>query len=196
MSEVTKVYPDSTDKFPRLGGFFSDAHYPKFAPVDTKKETTQVLKFGVSSVAFAYGWLYIFKRTQFKLGLPLTVLGFATVATASKGIITNLREKNDAWNAFWSVGLGNAAVLSAGFRSMPIRNKILTGFAGAAIAAFLDNFVWAQSPSSVGQDQRFAAANSDSEQFEEKQKFWDVWTRRPLSQTVEELGVGRGIIRE
>lgn len=193
MADDKKVYPDSTDKFPRLAGFFSSEHYPKYAPIDVKKETTQILKFGGYTTALAYGWLYLFKRTTFKVQLPLTCVAFATVATGTKGALTNLREKNDAWNTFWGVLAGNTTVLAAGFKSMPARNKILTGLAGAGLTAVLDNFVHAESNSSAGEDARFVAANSDTEVG--KQQFWDVWQRRPLSQTVEELGVGRGIIK-
>ena len=70
----------------------------------------------------------------------MTVVTFATVATASKGMITNLREKNDGWNTFWGVGLGNLACLTAGF-NMPVKHKVLTGISGAAIAAVLDQLV-------------------------------------------------------
>lgn len=183
--------PDSTDKFPRLGGFFSSEHYPQYAPVDVKTQTTQILKFGGYTTALAYGWLYLFKRTTFKLGLPLTAIAFGATATATKGMVTNLREKNDAWNTFWGVLVGNTVVLTAGFKLMPLRNKVLTGLAGAGITAVLDNFFHAELVSLAGQDAKFVAANGDEKLA--KQQFWDVWQRRPLLQTVEELGVGRGI---
>lgn len=183
--------PDSTDKFPRLAGFFSSEHYPKYTPVDVKKQTTEILKFGGYTTALAYGWLYLFKRTTFKLGLPIAAVTFGATATATKGMLTNLREKNDAWNTFWGVLVGNTVVLTAGFKLMPVRNKVLTGLAGAAVTAMLDNFFHAESTSLAGQDTHYVPANSDEKLG--KQQFWDVWQRRPLSQTVEELGVGRGI---
>lgn len=198
MSEEAKVevtqYPDSTFKLPTpFVNLANSSAYPAWTPVDTQKQTSQVFKFTFYTTVGAYTWLYLWKRTTFKLGLPLTVVGFATTATAAKGIVTNLREKNDAWNTFWAVGAGNLAVLTAGFKSLPAKHKALTGVAGAAVAAFLEQAIYAQSPSSAGRDFKFVEANTDQEL--EKQQFWDVWRRRPLSQTVEELGVGRGIFK-
>lgn len=196
MAEVEKkVYPDSTHKWPTpLVNFANASAYPKWEPVDTKKKTTQVFKFSFYSTVGAYAWLYLWKRTTFKLGLPLAISGFATVATATKGIITNLREKNDGWNTFWAVGAGNLACLSIGFKSMPAKHKVLAGISGAALTAAIEQFMWAQSPSFAGRDVKFAAANTGDEL--PQQKFWDVWKRRPLSQTVEALGEGRGIFKQ
>lgn len=189
-----RVIPDSTFKFPSpFVNLTSAAGYPAWEPVDTRKETTQVFKLTFYTTVGAYAWLYLWRRTTFKVGIPLTVVGFATVATAVKGISTNLREKNDAWNTFLGVGAGNLACLTAGFKSMPVKHKILTGLGGAALTALVDHVSWSQSPSFGGRDTKHAFANTD-ETFE-KQKFWDVWRRRPLSQTVEELGAGRGIFK-
>lgn len=196
MSEEAQpvTYPDSTNKWPTPFVNMANASaYPPFSPVDTKGETAKVFKFGFYTTIGAYTWLYLWKRTTFKLAMPLTVVGFATTATAAKGAITNLREKNDGWNTFFAVGAGNLAVLTAGFKSMPAKHKFLTGIGGAAAAALIDHALWAQSPSSAGQDTTYALANTDKE-FN-KQQFWDVWKRRPLTQTVEELGVGRGIFK-
>lgn len=191
--ENTRVFPDATHKWPTPFVNFANASaYPKWSPVDTKKETTRVFKLGFYTTVGAYTWLYLFKRTSFKVGLPFTVVGFATVATAAKGIVTNLREKNDGWNTFWAVGAGNLAVLSVAFKSMPLKHKIMTGVSGAAVAAVLDHFSWAQSASYAGKDAKHAAGN---EKLENTQQFWDVWRRRPLSQTVEALGEGRGIFK-
>ncbi|CUM67990.1 uncharacterized protein PRCAT00005704001 [Priceomyces carsonii] len=193
-SEQSKQYPDSRFKWPTPFVNFANASaYPPWKPVDTKKETTQVFKFTFYSTVGAYAWLALWKRTTFKLGLPLTVVGFTTIATATKGVVTNIREKNDAWNTFWAVGTGNLACLTVGFRSMPARHKVLTGISGAIVTALLDHAYWAQSPSFGGRDTKHVKANTDQEL--EKQQFWDVWRRRPLSQTVEELGAGRGIFK-
>merc|ERR1711890_60256 len=195
MSEVEAApsYPNSQFKTPKLGNITNSNAYPPWKPVDTRKETLQVFRFSFYTTVGAYAWLYFWKRTTFKLGLPLTVVGFATVATGTKGIITNLREKNDAWNTFWAVGAGNLVCLSAGFKSMPAKHNVMTGLGGAALTAFLDHAFWAQSPSFAGRDAKYLKANSDEDV--PKQQFWDIWKRRPLSQTVEELGAGRGIFK-
>lgn len=189
-----RIVPDSTFKWPRPFGNVSNASaYPPWKPVDTKKETSQVFRFTFYTTVGAYAWLYLWKRTTFKIGLPMTVVAFATVATASKGMITNLREKNDGWNTFWGIGMGNLVCLSAGFKSMPAKHKVLTGVSGAAIAALLDHWSWSQSTSYAGRDAKHVMANTGEEL--PKQQFWDIWRRRPLSQTVEEMGSGRGIFK-
>lgn len=189
-----RVFPDSTNKWP--SPFVNVANalaYPKWRPVDTKKETMQVFRFSFYTTIGAYLWLYLFKRTTFKLELPLAVAGFATVATATKGIVTNLREKNDSWNIFWAVGAGNLACLTIGFKLMPPKHKVLSGLAGASITALVNHVSWGQLASSAGQHARFEEANTGKALA--KQEFWDVWKRRPLSQTVESLGEGRGILK-
>lgn len=193
-TEVQRDIPDSTFKWPKpFGNLTGSSAYPPWKPVDTMKETGQVFRFSFYTTVGAYAWLYLWKRTTFKIGLPMTVVAFATVATGTKGMITNLREKNDGWNTFWAVGMGNLACLTAGFKSMPLKHKFLTGISGAALAAFLDHVSWSQSPSFAGRDTKHAMANTGEEL--QKQQFWDVWRRRPLSQTVEELGSGRGIFK-
>lgn len=195
MSDVEAAsVPDSTFKWPRpFGNLTSAVAYPPFEPIDTRKRTMQVFRFSFFTTAGAYAWLYVWKRATFKLGLPAAVITFATVATGAKSMITNLREKNDGWNTFWGVGLGNLTVLTVGFKLMPVKHKIMTGVAGAAAAAFADHFRWAQSTSLAYTDAKFVPANSADEL--PKQQFWDVWQRRPMSQTVEELGRGRGILK-
>lgn len=195
MAEVEKkVYPDSTHKWPKPFGNLTNASaFPKWEPVDTKKKTLQVFRFSFYSTVGAYAWLYLWKRTTFKIGLPLAISGFATVATATKGIVTNLREKNDGWNTFWAVGAGNLALLTIGFKNMPVKHKIMSGISGAVLTSLLEQFSWAQSSSFASRDTRFAEANTGDEL--PQQEFWDVWKRRPLSQTVEALGEGRGIFK-
>lgn len=186
--------PDSTFKWPRPFGNLTDSSvYPPWKPVDTKKETFQILRFTFYTTVGAYAWLYIWKRSTFKLGLPLTVGGFATVATASRGIASNIREKNDAWNTLVGVGMGNLAVLTVGFKNMPLKHKVMTGVSGAIATALIDQWTWAQSRSFAGRDTKHLKANTESEL--PKQQFWDVWRRRPLSQTVDEVGSGRGIFK-
>lgn len=195
MSEVEKrVYPDSRFKLPWLANFSNAAAYPKWEPIDTKKNTLRVFRLSFYSTVGAYAWLYFWKRTTFKIGLPLAIGGFFTVKTAAQGIITNLRQKNDAWNTFWATGTGNLAVLTVGFKSMPAKHKVMAGFAGAAITAVVDHLSWAQSPSFAGRDTKYMEANTGEEV--PQQQFWDVWKRRPLSQTVETLGEGRGIFKQ
>ena len=138
-----RVFPDSTNKWPTtFSNLLSSQAYPKWEPIDTAKQTKQVFKFGFYTTAGAYAWLYLWKRTTFKLELPMVVTGFATVAVAGRGIAANLRETNDGWNTFWGVLAGNAAVLTAGFRSMPLKQKLMTGISGACLTALAEQIMW------------------------------------------------------
>lgn len=197
MSEEAPVkLPDSTNKWPTPFVNFANASaYPKWEPVDTQKKALQVLRLGVYTTIGAYGWLYIWRRTTFKIGLPLTLTAFATIFVGTKGVVTNLRETNDGWNTFWAMGAANLTVLSAGFKQMPAKHKVMSGVSGALLATAVDHFWWSQSTSFAGRDVKYITANTD-EPIEKKQEFWDVWKRRPMSQTVEMLGVGRGIFKD
>ncbi|EGV64663.1 hypothetical protein PSN45_005001 [Yamadazyma tenuis] len=192
-AESPKTYPDSTFKLPRpFGNIFNASAYPQWEPVDTAGETKKIFKFTFYTTVGAYAWLYFWKRTAFKVELPLTVIGFTTVATATKGIITNLREKNDGWNTFWAVAAGNLAVLTGGFKTMPLKHKFMTGISGAAITGLLNQWSWAQSVNSPGREVKHILNTGEEVP---KQQFWDVMRRRPISQTVDEMGVGRGILK-
>ncbi|CAH6718578.1 hypothetical protein CLIB1444_01S09846 [[Candida] jaroonii] len=184
--------PDSRFKLPTpFSNMYNATAYPAWTPIDTRSETSKVFRFSFYSTIGAYTWLYFWKRTTFKLELPLTFIGFTTVAVATKSMVANLREKNDGWNLFWGVGLGNLAVLTAGFKHMPLRHKFMTGISGAAVSGLLNQWLWAQSTSSAGRDVRHFSKNDEVP----KQGFWDVVQRKPLSQVVEEVGVGRGILK-
>ena len=193
--ETLASLPDATNKWPTPFVNFSNASaYPKWHPVDTQKKSLQVLRLGIYTTLGAYAWVYIWERATFKLGLPLTFTAFATVAVGTKGMVTNLREKNDGWNTLWAVAAANFAVLSLGFKNMPVKHKVLSGISGALLAAGIDHLWWVQSASFVGRDVKYINANT-AQPVENKEKFWDVWKRRPMSQTVEMLGVGRGIYK-
>lgn len=190
-AEPVPASPSSSYKWPTPFVNLTNASaYPPWAPVDTAKKTTQIFRFSFYTTVGAYAWLYLWKRATFKLGLPLSVVGFATVATAAKGMISNLRQKNDGWNTLGAVGLGNLVILTAGFKSMPVKHKLMSGIGGACLAAFVEHALYAQSPSTPGSDIRFSAEGDGVK----KQGFWDVYKRRPMLETVQELGVGRGII--
>lgn len=183
--------PSASNKWPTPFVNLANASaYPPWTPVNTRERTAKVFRTCFYTTVGAYAWIYILKRATFKVGLPLTVIGFATVATGAKGMICNLRQKNDGWNTFGAVLLGNIAVLATGFRKTPLKHKVMTGLSGAAAAAFVEHFIWSQSTSFAGSGVRFSASGDP----DKKQSFWDVYQRRPLLETVEYLGVGRGVI--
>ncbi|EMG46680.1 hypothetical protein SBY92_005424 [Candida maltosa Xu316] len=193
VAEVTPL-PTAAFKYPNpLANFSQGLGYPAWTPIDTKKEVGQLFRFGFYTTVGAYGWLYFFKRSTFKLGLPISALAFVTIAKGVQDSVANIRETNDCWNIFWGLSAANTVVLSAGFKSMPIKHKLITGILGTSVATILDRAYWAQSTSSPRLDAKYELANMNKDL--PKQQFWDVWERKPISQTVEELGVGRGIFK-
>ena len=102
--EVAEVapLPDASYKYPNpLANFTKGLGYPEWQPIDTKKEVGQIFRFGFYSTVGAYAWLYFWKRTTFKLELPLSVIGFFSIAKGVQDSIANIREINDCWNTFW-----------------------------------------------------------------------------------------------
>lgn len=194
--EVAEVFPlpDSSFKSPSpLANFSKGIGYPAWSPIDTQKEVGQILRFGLYSTVGAYAWLYFWKRTTFKLQIPLSVVAFFGVARGVQDSVANIRETNDCWNTFWGLTAANAVVLSAGFKNLPAKHKVITATLGTAVATILDRAYWAQSTTSPRLDAKYELANENEKL--PKQQFWDVWQRRPITQTVEELGVGRGIFK-
>lgn len=194
--EVAEVVPlpDARNKYPNpLANFSKGLGYPEWHPIDTRKEVGQLFKFGFYSTVGSYAFLYIWKRTTFKLEIPISAITFLTVAKGVQSSVANLREKNDCWNTFWGLTAANTVVLSAAFRSMPAKHKVITGALGTSLATIVDRAYWAQSTSSPTTDAKYELANENKDL--PQQGFWDIWQRRPITQTVEELGVGRGIFK-
>lgn len=125
--------------------------------------------------------------------MPLSAVAFVTTAVGVRSGLANIRERNDPWNIFWGSVAGSTALATTSYRSLPVSTRAWATFLSASVLAIGEGTWYAQSASSAGQDVKQVLA--DSESALEKQQFWDVWRRRPLSQTVEELGVGRGIFK-
>lgn len=193
MAEIVS-YPDATFKLPtpfvNLG---NSSAYPKWTPINTKEQTSKVFRFTFYSTVGAYAWLTIWKRTAFLLKMPLSAVAFLTTAVGVRSGLANLREKNDPWNVFWASVAGSTALATTSYRTLPVATRAWATFLSASVIALFEGTWYAQSASSAGQDLKNVLAGSETAL--EKQQFWDVWKRRPLSQTVEELGVGRGILK-
>lgn len=193
--EAPAQLPNARNKGPTpFANFGAASGYPAWKPIDTQKRAFTVLRLGVYTTFGAYAWLYIWRRSTIKIAMPLAVTAFATVAVGTQGIIANLREKNDSWNTFVAVGAANLAVLSAGFKSMPAKHKLMSGVGGTVAATLVDRLLHAQSTSFLGRDIKYMTGNGEVT-TEHNQEFWDVMKRRPMSQTVDMLGVGRGIFK-
>ncbi|WLF77854.1 hypothetical protein PVL30_001576 [Lodderomyces elongisporus] len=194
--EVVEVapLPEAANKYPNpLGNFSRGLGYPDWHPIDTRKEVTQIFRFGFYSTVGAYAFLYIWKRATFKIEIPLSAVAFFTIAKGVQSSVANLREKNDCWDTFWGLTAANTIVLTTAFRSMPPKHKILTAAFGTSLGTIADRAYWAQSTSSAKANAKYELDQTDKDL--PKQEFWDIWQRRPITQTVQDLGVGRGIFK-
>ncbi|KAI5960299.1 uncharacterized protein KGF55_004591 [Candida pseudojiufengensis] len=175
-------------KYPNpLANFSRGIGYPQWKPIDTKKQVFELFKFGFYSTVGSYAFLYMWKRTTFKLTIPISAITFITVAKGIQSSLANLREKNDCWNIFWGLIGSNTLILSLGFKNMPPRTKIITGFLGTTAATIIDRAYWAQSASSPVKNAKYDL-NQSNEKLT-KQQFWDVWNRRPATETFQDLNV-------
>ncbi|KAI5953345.1 hypothetical protein KGF54_002716 [Candida jiufengensis] len=183
-------------KYPNpLANFSRGIGYPKWQPIDTKKQVSELFRFGFYSTVGSYAFLYLWKRTTFKLTIPISAITFITVAKGLQSSLANLREKNDCWNIFWGLTGANTLILSLGFKSMPPKVKIITGFLGTTAATIIDRAYWAQSTSSPVKNVRYELDQSNKDLTQ--QQFWDVWSRRPATETFEDLNViGRSRVIE
>ncbi|CAK9438596.1 uncharacterized protein LODBEIA_P28200 [Lodderomyces beijingensis] len=199
MSERVEVaeavpLPEAANKYPNpLANFSRGIGYPEWHPIDTRKQVSQLFKFGFYTTVGSYAFLYLWKRATFKIEIPASAVAFFCIAKGVQSSLANLREKNDCWDTFWGLAAANTIVLSAGFRSMPAKSKVITGVLGTSLATVIDRAYWAQSTSSPAKDVKYELGQINKDL--PKQSFWDVWSRRPITQTVEELGVGRGIFK-
>ncbi|CAI5758817.1 unnamed protein product [Candida verbasci] len=192
--QVEISLPNSVDKYPNpLANFTKGIGYPKWEPIDTKKQVSQILRFGFYTTVGSYAWIYLWKRSTFKIGVPIAAVSFFAIAKGLQSSLANLREKNDSWNVFWALGAANTIVLTAGFKNLPPKHKLLSGIFGTCLVTLIDRAWWASATSSISKNANYELGQINKEL--PKQGFWDVWSRRPITQTVEELGIGRGIVK-
>jgi hypothetical protein len=180
---------------PRLGKL------EDYKPVDTWAETNKAFKIS-SGVGLIVAATLNAVRTE-KVG----ALG---VITHSGGVLfalivggssykffscasTNLRQKDDAINHFYAGNLTGAIVGSALTKKLVPTVGIALGlgisgflvhWCGGLTGAYGDS---AGKARGFGLDNNFTPKKSD---VIEKQEFWEVARRRPLSQTLEKLGEG------
>ena len=172
----------------------------KYVPVDTFSATRSALgygaAFGLLTVATQnavqksrVGPLGIITRSGTLWGMIVLVSGSYKFASS---VLSNLREKKDTLNEFYA-GLVAGAV--AGLPTKSLVKAAGWSFAGGVITGLVywSGSIVGQLGSSsyayrgVGVENNFKPKPVDEAQ---RQGFWDVLRRRPLSQTLEQLGEG------
>lgn len=179
---------------------FPSAHITedKYVPVDTWSATRSALGyasvFGLLTVATQnavskerVGPLGIFTRSGSLFGMIVLVSGSYKL---SSSMLSNLREKKDTANEFY------AGLIAGAFAGAPTRSLVKASgwsFFGGVVAALVywsGSIVGQTSTSSYAYRGKGAENNFEPKSDIERQGFWDVMRRRPLSQTLEELGQG------
>lgn len=112
--------------------------------------------------------------------------------TFARDVSANLREKEDGLNDFYG-GLFGGALMGALGRTVPrtVGVSLLTGVT-------VGIFSWAgNSLNGLGKDSAYHNIDKTKpyEEVAEKQGFWDMSYRRPLSRTTEELGKDSRVFR-
>ncbi|KAG7662083.1 uncharacterized protein J8A68_004345 [[Candida] subhashii] len=185
--------PKSVDRYPNpLANLTRGVGYPAWTPIDTKGETWRIFRFGFMTTATTYALAYFWRRVAFSLQQPAILVSMFTIVKGVRSSLANIREKNDIWNTFWAFGAANTAVMTVGFKNIPVKHRIMSAVGFTCLTSVIEATWYAQSTSSIGKNFTFKVANAEGD---EKQEFWDVWMRRPLSATIEDLGVGRGILK-
>ncbi|CAN6605912.1 hypothetical protein TRVA0_003S00738 [Trichomonascus vanleenenianus] len=107
-----------------------------------------------------------------------------TAYTAVEAITANLTESDSAWSTFYG-GAAAGGIMGTAYKSV---SKVIGG--AIAVGAILSFAHWSGNFTGYGRKQ--AQENSRGEAIEiekgNRQGFFDVVHRRPLSQTIDELG--------
>ncbi|RLV92109.1 hypothetical protein JA1_003433 [Spathaspora sp. JA1] len=197
MSAQDPNLPNATFKLKApLANFSSGIGYAPYKPFDTKEDTKKVFRFSFYTVTGSYVLLYMWRRVKFNLRLPLAAVGFSTLFTGFHHALGNIREKNDSWNSFWGGFVGAATSFQIFYRHVPVNRQVMSTLAIAGLISVFDRAKQAQSTSTVAKEFSYRTKlESEAEPEKDTGGFWEVKQRRPLSETVERLGVGRGIFR-
>ncbi|ODV90021.1 hypothetical protein CANCADRAFT_99630 [Tortispora caseinolytica NRRL Y-17796] len=184
MSETTLHVPDLTLTPAR-----------EFHPRNTRSDTSKM--FGLSTfVGLMVASLEnsMSKTRTGPLGVFTTYGGsigyFAALGTSFQFVSScsaNLREKEDGWNE--TIG-GAAAGCVVAFKRRTV--GALFGYP-LLFATTIGLLQWTGGKLSMGERAPMYAPDSVLDTKYEKQGFWEIVHRRPLSQTISELGEGRGI---
>lgn len=169
---------------------FNYRDYGQYQPRDTILVTARAAAISTGAGIFVSALKASLGPARTSLGSIIThsryIWLYGAVGTAytfGESITANLRGKESAWNTFAGGALAGG-IMGSTFRSLP---KVFGG--GIAVGTALGLAHFTGGFNSYGEQ---AQENSRGEPVEiekgQKQGFWEVVHRRPLSQTLEELG--------
>ncbi|KAH3674372.1 hypothetical protein WICMUC_003359 [Wickerhamomyces mucosus] len=170
----------------------------QYKPINTIQVTNDAIKFatgaGLLTVAAGnavsnqkLGPLGIITKSGKLWGLMVLVAGTYRFSSAS---IANLREKSDIWNEFI------AGLIAGGITAGPTKSLVKVIGTSWGTGSLIATIFWTGSfvGDFTNSSTQFRGEGLENK-FEikknvETQGFWDVSRRRPLSQTLQELGQG------
>lgn len=198
--------------------FFKDAP-AKFEPVDTFGETKKIAIYS----AIFLGGMHVRRLLQHRMGsarpgqerylklfelsprhfvsIPLALSTYSFISNS----FYNLEEKRTTVNEM--IAASSGVLVATIFKYSPLNQKVglalgmglfvgLFKWAGGLVDSYDSNYTYQYQ---TGQIKNQESNKSLDEDFAngtyKKQGFWEVLYRRPLSETVEDLGEGRGIVK-
>uniref|UniRef100_A0A060T9D3 ARAD1D14542p n=1 Tax=Blastobotrys adeninivorans TaxID=409370 RepID=A0A060T9D3_BLAAD len=168
--------------------------YPDFEPRDTLALTSRAAVLSTGAGVFVAALKASLGPSRTSLGSIITHSRYiwlygavGTAYTVGEAVTANLHQKESAWNTFVG-GMLAGGVMGASYKNGARVSKVIGG--AIALGTILGLAHWTGNFN--GYDRKEAAKQSSGEPVEvekgDRQTFWQVVHRRPLSQTIDELG--------
>lgn len=191
----------------------------KFEPIDTFTETKNIAIYS----AIFLGGMHVRRLLQHRMGsarpgqerylklfelsprhfiaIPLALSTYSFLSSS----LYNLDEKRTTTNEV--IAASSGILVATIFKSGPLNQKVglalgmglfvgLFKWAGGLVDSYYTNFTYMHQTNQIKNQESNKSLDEDfANGTYKKQGFWEVLYRRPLSETVDDLGEGRGIVK-
>ncbi|ODQ47451.1 hypothetical protein PICMEDRAFT_15402 [Pichia membranifaciens NRRL Y-2026] len=220
MSETAAPQTAQQESFKLPRPFFlkdEDVSGSKFEPVDTFKETKNIAIYS----AIFLGGMHVRRLLQHRMGsarpgqerylklFELSPRHFVSVPFALgtysfiSNSLYNLDEKRTTFNEVLAASSG--VLVATIFKQSPLNQKVglalgmgvfvgLFKWAGGLVDSYDSNYTYMYQTDKIHNQESNKSLDEDfANGTYKKQGFWELLYRKPLSETIEDLGEGRGI---
>lgn len=191
----------------------------KFEPIDTFSETKNIAIYS----AIFLGGMHVRRLLQHRMGsarpgqerylklfelsprhfiaIPLALSTYSFLSSS----LYNLDEKRTTVNEM--IAASSGILVATIFKSGPLNQKVglalgmglfvgLFKWAGGLVDSYYTNYTYMYQTNQIKNQESNKSLDEDlANGTYKKQGFWEVLYRRPLSETVDDLGEGRGIVK-